>query len=98
MTEHELNEIYEHIIQMGLWTCFSPDTDVLIDNVKKLIAEVRQARAERDVLIDIQLSHGSCPYTEKHECQKDQHLNDDDIKECWLKWVKNHIIKEVENG
>ena len=52
--------------------------------ILELIAELRQAKAERNALINYIVEHGGCPISIWDKCPAEQ---DDPIscKDCWLK-------------
>jgi len=60
--------------------------------ILELIAELRQARAERNALINYIVEHGGCPISIWDKCPAEQ---DDPIlcKDCWLKSAAKEATK-----
>jgi len=101
MTDDELNRIEERANEAtpDEWTkhnhnkysyAVSQFTAHGRKDVPKLIAEVRQLKAERDAIINLLIKYDHCPdnfYVCPHkECCKDD-------KSCWLTWARNEVRK-----
>ena len=89
MTEDELNEIEAR----------DDFTIHCRGDVPALIAEVRQLRAERDVIIKELVCYASCPDKTGVGCLRPKPRHADHIcgfASCWLEWVRNEVRKAKE--
>ena len=89
MTEKELNEIEAR----------DDFTIHCRGDVPALIAEVRQLRAERDVLIKIYTDRDWCPREwfddDEYDCDLSQ--CNATTEKCWLEWARNEVEKAKES-
>ena len=113
MTENELNEIEARANAATFNSSSTLAIGVVTENGKAafsflnharedipaLIAEVRQLRAERDVLIKIYTDRDWCPREwfddDEYDCDLSQ--CNATTKKCWLEWVSNEVEKAEES-